>query len=155
MRAWGVFIAAVLVLPGFGSWSATFPADATVLHGRQADRLLSQCSRDTPKLGEASWQPGPDDILTLEAVLPAALKAKAPRGDTDWSNVPTGWRRQYAGFVLHGHRVIYGNFLPNHTGDNAWRVVAQMVCDGGPAFFGVLYDVADHRILHLAFNGYA
>jgi len=28
-----------------------------------------------------------------------------------------------------------------------------MVCDGGPAFFGVEYDVAARRFTHFGFNG--
>ena len=84
------------------------------------------------------------------------MKGGAP-GDPDWSKAPTGWWRQYVGITSHGRKVVYGNFLPRGPFDDeiakVWKTDAQVICDGGPAIFGVEYDVATKRITHIAHNG--
>ena len=104
----------------------------------------------------ATGSPGRSDIARLEAALPAALAAE--RRPADWSGFPEGWRRQYIGLVRGGRRFVYGNFYPlevdRHAGNpDRWRSEPVMVCDGGPVFFGVEYDVEANRVTHLAFNG--
>jgi hypothetical protein len=133
--------------------AAEIPRDAVVLPGHMAAELLHQCSRKSPTVGESTWQPSADDILKLEALLPNALMAQAAKGDPDWSVAPSGWRRQYVGIVLNSRRLIYGNFVLKGVDPGPWRTNPVMVCDGGPRFFGVVYDVAAGRITDLAFNG--
>ena len=137
---------------------AALPADAVVLPETMARSLLGQCSRQSPEVGEATWQPAEADILALEAALPAALRAQPPRaGGEDLARVPQGWRRQYVGIVRAGRRFVYGNFVPidatSHGEPDRWRREPIIVCDGGPAFFGVEYDVQGRGITHLAYNG--
>ena len=92
----------------------------------------------------------------LEAALPAALAADAEGGELVDRRPPTGWRRQYIGIVRNGERFIYGNFYPVGSGVAAGRLTQPLIiCDGGPAFFGVEYDLKAGRISHLAFNGQA
>jgi len=139
---------------------AALPADAAILPGSMARSLLGQCSRATPPLGESTWQPGEADILALEAALPAALRAQPPRsGASDLARAPQGWRRQYVGIVRGGRRFVYGSFFPadsaRHGAPDQWRRETLIVCDGGPAFFGVEYDVEGRRVTHLAYNGMA
>ena len=109
--------------------------------------------------------PAAQDILALETGLAAALQARreirSPRdpGDPDWARAPQGWRRQYVGIVRNGRRFIYGNFLPKQfgeeltLGESQWRTEPIPVCDGGPSFFGVEYDVEAGRFDQIAFNG--
>ncbi len=56
-------------------------------------------------------------------------------------------------YLSDGRRKIYGNFAPLGIGIGNRRGPV-MVCDGGPAFFGVEYDVERREITGLAFNGY-
>lgn len=136
------------------SSTASLPTGAAILDGTHAPRLLRQCSRRAPAPGEAVWQPGASDVITFEASLPAEL---ANRSDTevDWSAWPQGWRRQYVGIVRGGRRFIYGSFIPRQDGSGNAPPAAgpEIVCDGGPAFFGAEYDVEARRVTHLAFNG--
>ena len=46
--------------------------------------------------------------------------------------------------------MIYGNFAPLEYRNDQGAVI---VCDGGPAFFGVEYDVERRQITGMAFNG--
>ena len=62
------------------------------------------------------------------------------------------------GIVRNGRRYIYGNYFPRSDAglvplNDPTRLV--LICDGGPAYFGVEYDVQRRRVTHLAFNGVA
>jgi hypothetical protein len=128
--------------------------DAAILPGANVSKLLDQCSRHSPARGEATWQPEWQDIQKLEAVLPAAVEASSERGSLVVGQLPVGWRRQYVGIVRNGERFIYGNFYPLRSGRADDPLVEPfVVCDGGPAYFGVEYDLKAGRISHLAFNG--
>ncbi|WP_114953163.1 hypothetical protein [Sphingosinicella terrae] len=141
-----------------GAAAATLPPDAVILPGRQGAVLLDQCSRSTPDAGEGSWTPAPADIAALESALPGALQTQeAGRG---LGRAPDGWRRQYVGLVRGGRRYVYGSFFPadmaRHEQDpDRWRREPVIVCDGGPDFFGVEYEVEAGRFTHFGFNGSA
>lgn len=128
------------------------PEGVSILDGSRMPVLLRQCSRTTPNAGEGTWQPNVADIIGLEAALPAALAGTAHAAEL--ARAPQGWERQYGGIVRGGRRFIYGNFAPAGTGpDHASPDMVQAVCDGGPVYFGVEYDVDARRFSHLAFNG--
>jgi hypothetical protein len=136
---------------------AVLPADVVILDGTNVQAMLRQCSRMTPATGESSWLPSPADVAALEAALPAALAAA---GRAEVRGAPRGWRRQYVGIVRGGRRFIYGNFLPFGPENDEirpdpqrWRQQPEIICDGGPAFFGVEYDVEARRFTQIAFNG--
>ena len=141
-------------LLGACSGQIGLPSSAAVLPESQIDVMLRQCSRATPSAGQGGWRPSARDIVALEDRLPAAL-ADAPQTRAMANGAPpTGWFRQYVGIVRDGRRVIYGNFYPERGGLNHdWRRTPMIVCDGGPDFFGVEYDVEGRRFTHLAFNG--
>lgn len=139
---------------------AALPADVAVLPAAAIPTILQQCSRQAPTAGEGGWEPGAIDITALETATAAALRERRVTNDPDWSRFPQGWRRQYVGITRGGRRFIYGNAYPadagRHSSDaDQWRREPVIVCDGGPAFFGVEYDVEAARITQLAFNGAA
>ena len=116
--------------------AVALPADAVIFDGSAVPLMLRQCSRAAPSPGEGTRQPG----------------------QPDWSRAPDGWQRQYVGILRGGRRFVYGNFIPREVGQQSadpdqWRRAPTQICDGGPAFFGVEYDVAARRFTHFAFNG--
>ena len=136
--------------------AAELPPGAALLPASEARDMLRQCSRAAPEPGEDGWRPSAEHIAALESALPAALAAQRPGGNLDWSRAPQGWRRQYVGIVREGRRYIYGNFFPDgmdQRDPDRWLSEAVRVCDGGPAFFGVEYDVEAGRFTHFGFNG--
>lgn len=136
------------------SLAADMRRDAAILPGDMVPAILHQCSRSTPAAGEGTWQPGWSDIEKLEAALPAALAADAQGRELADQHPPAGWRRQYVGIVRNGDRFIYGNFYPANAGlPMSGLGQPVIICDGGPSFFGVEYDLKAGRISHLAFNG--
>ena len=145
-----------LLVAACGPAGAALPPDAAVLPGSAVATMLRQCSRGAPAAGEATWQPGGNEVAALEAALPAVLAAR-PEGH-ELATAPDGWLRQYVGIVRGGRRFLYGNFFPRETArhyDDAgrWRREPVLVCDGGPPFFGVEYDVDGRRFTRIDFNG--
>ena len=139
---------------------ARFRPTRSCFRAARRTSCFSNVRERSPANGEATWQPGAADIAALEAALPAALAAQKPTGAPDWSRAPQGWRRQYVGLVRGGRRFLYGNFYPRSADEyrqdpDQWRREPVMVCDGGPAFFGVEYDVEAGRFTHFGFNGMA
>jgi hypothetical protein len=74
------------------------------------------------------------------------------------------FQRQYGGLLVGKRRVVYVNGFPRGAGDPAmdgtaaarnfdWHREPVVVCDGGPAFFGVEYDPEKKTFTHFEFNG--
>jgi hypothetical protein len=130
------------------------------------------------------WEPSPDVIDELEARLPAALEAglakpeslswlptsSGPHDDISWQVPPAlldilphywEFRRQYVGIIVKGgaRRVLANSFSEVTTGREdefpRWRDQWVKVLDGGWGFWQIQYDVATHRFLDFAANGYA
>jgi len=114
---------------------------------------------------EETWLPATKEIGELEARLPQALNdALAKRGRFAERSRDIG--RQYAGLKIAGRKIIYVNgfplsmfemearYTPGLSRDD-WKSQPVMVCDGGPAYFGVEYDPKAKTFSHFAFNGVA
>lgn len=131
------------------------PKGAYILPGSAVPKILRQCSRSAPKIGEGSWQPQAAGIRELEAALPGELRKRSSGESSHWQNLLRDWRRQYVGIVRGGRRYIYGSFAQDDSSSIAfdWQREPMQVCDGGVSFFGVEYDVASRRFTHVAFNG--
>jgi hypothetical protein len=123
-----------------------------VSHGKE---LLKQCSRGTPAGVSEFWQPSPSEIDELEVSLRIYLDTRAK---TDQA-VPPGkqnYHRQYVGFVRKSEKFIYGNFYPafavaGHSNESKQPVG---VCDGGPAFWGIVFRVSTKTFEEISFNGF-
>jgi hypothetical protein len=130
-------------------------AKRAVLSGSDGGALFKQCSRDVPSPGEGQWKPTDLELDSLEATLPAALSKRPEAKSVDFTKLLSDWGRQYVGFVRDGKRYIYGNFFAKGTFDSLENELKHpmIVCDGGPYFFGVEYDVSAQKVTRLDFNG--
>ena len=125
----------------------------------QGQMLLAQCSRPSAPNDGEFFTPSAGDITALETDLGSVLQSERsaylkpgdPAGAFDWPLDPSSYVRQYVGYESNGRRMIYGNFLPGSTVSGPSR--PAVVCDGGPQFFGVEYDVAARQVVRVAFNG--
>jgi hypothetical protein len=130
-------------LPGAGTF--ILPADA----GRS---LLGQCSRDAPANVSQFWDPSGEQIRRLEFLLPKYLGNDAVQKLHIPDNVE--YHRQYVGIVVNGKRLIYGNFYPANFPDYLdEKSKPVVVCDGGPAFWGIVFDPEANVFLDLKVNG--
>lgn len=125
--------------------------------------LARPCSRETPK-AEGFWTPTSAEIAQLEADLGKLLDVRSEVCCVSGSSltakdIETSYR-QYAGLMVNGQRLIYINAFPAASRTDGellsdWRTEPVYVCDGGPWYWGVLYDPERRRFSQLAFNGFA
>jgi hypothetical protein len=150
------FVAAplmTLVLLASGqTYDSSFPPGRRfVLAPAEAAPLLRQCSRPSPEGATGYWEPSDAEIRQLELRLVGYL------GNLTGSEAPPtgiGYHRQYVGFFRDGTRLIYGSFYPGYgESPESERTSAVVICDGGPAYWGIVYDPADGRFSDLRFNG--
>jgi hypothetical protein len=136
-----------------------FPAgSALVFPETRGLELLNQCSRGIPEPVEATWTPSDADIVQLESRLLDYLRQQRPA--TYPADQPADLIRNYAGLVMKGRRVIYldaeirgPGSLPSGEYPTLPDKPFNSVCDGGPAFFGVEYDVEAKTFSNLLENG--
>jgi hypothetical protein len=127
--------------------------EGVVLPPEAAKAILCPCSRSTPGLGEVYFHPTSAQIKELESKLTEYVRAHSHQEAPDqWKHLPS-FVRQYLGVTRSGRSFIYVNLaLPDKRAD--WRSHAVVVCDGGPNFFGVEYDLNRGSFHHIGFNGF-
>jgi hypothetical protein len=136
------------------------PHTATVFPEDRGLELLNQCSRGVPDPIERTWTPAEGDILQLESRLVGYLRAQRPQTHPAGGPTPD-LVRNYAGYVLKGgRRIIYLDAAIVEPGlfgiapsDALPDRPFNGVCDGGPRFSGVEYDVQAKTFSNLLENG--
>lgn len=106
---------------------------------------------------DSYWTPAKEDVLALEANLPAYLKYKLPANHYAyglWDKLPE-YKRQYVGYVIDGERRIFANYFCDSFNGDYWKSGLVMVMDGGECFFHVLYRVDAQTFTVLSINGFA
>jgi len=127
------------------------------LAASQGKELLKQCSRPTPRDVSEFWKPSSHDVDNLELALAKYLETREKAGQ---ANPPKGqaYHRQYAGFTKQSERFIYGNFYPASSATGFWKDKESKqvfrVCDGGPAFWGIVFRVSTKTFEEIHFNGF-
>lgn len=103
---------------------------------------------------EGYWTPTGEDILLLEKALPSFLQENSTsfrREPAVWEQLDT-YKRQYAGVVMNGRKIIYGNFFCSDPGTD-WKKEWIFVMDGGDCFFQLQFDIASRAFSGLMVNG--
>lgn len=135
----------------FASCAHAVSPRGVVLLGQVARPLFKQCSRQSPS-ANGYWNPTNGDIEKLELLWPKFMVPQARKMKLPMKMPLQNFYRQYAGFMRNGRRVIYINAF--QYPDAKWKQQAVVVCDGGPSFFGVEFDVKSQQFTNLAFNGF-
>ncbi|MEO6278817.1 hypothetical protein [Roseateles sp.] len=122
----------------------------------EAPGIFRQCSRKAPKVPKAAlWIPSSAQIKELENGLPAFVAAATARDSSAAPHASGNYARQYVGYTLKRRRYIYGSFFPVDVLKEAgppWKG-AIIICDGGPAIWGVVYDLQRKAFMQLQING--
>ena len=143
--------------------------DGVVFPADKAHELLRPCSRNAPQGVTGRWEPNEIQVRELEVRLPQtfvrALRGQAGRFRPMPEPLPT-YDRQYAGIVVGGRKLIYINAFPHKMIDfdgtdiaqdwkkgTTWRHAAVTICDGGPGFWGAVYDPEQKTFTDFQFNG--
>ena len=146
----------------FGAGCTANPAieNVRIVPATNGSALLRACSRAAPENASGFFAPSPAQITAVETATARTLRAAAAdytsyQDDTDafaWPDDPSLYRRRYVGYVVDGRRMIYGDFKPASFGLSADEELMTL-CDGGPQFFGVEYDLARDSVRRIAFDG--
>lgn len=129
----------------------TAEVEGVIIPGSKAASFIGKYSA-----GEFSgtWTPSRSEVLELEKRIQAYLKQTAPNmSESGWSDLAT-YRRQYAGILQQGRRVIYANFFC-YSFDMDWTTERVEIDDGGECYFQVLYDPGSATFSRLQINGEA
>jgi hypothetical protein len=124
-----------------------------ILPPSEAQAVNRLCSRPGPGEIEEGWAPGAIDVATLEARLSDISTLQSRGAVRTTISDPFHFYRQYVGIVLSGRRLIYVNAFPPDFVPKYWQTRLMDVCDGGPAFWGVLFDPATGKFSDLKTNG--
>lgn len=113
--------------------------------------------RDAPAIdpqAEGYWTPTQADVLALEAGLAAFLQESAPQASPELWRKQGTYKRQYAGLIHNGRRLIAASFFCDTHGEE-WRREVLFVLDGGDCFFQLTFDVERGTYGDLMVNGEA
>lgn len=102
------------------------------------------------------WTPTEEDILNLEGKLDSFLRENSEQFNSQppvWEQIKN-YKRQYAGLIINGKQLIYGNFFCTETGVD-WREEWVIVMDGGDCFFQLRFDMESGEFMNLMVNGEA
>jgi hypothetical protein len=128
-----------------------------ILPSSSGAEVLKQCSRPAPRRILKFWHPSVSEVEELELALPGFLVAREKSG----RQVPpkdVTYHRQYVGFVENGERFIYANLYPAYVVKEAELNEATrpiVICDGGSAFWGLVYRLSTKTFGEPHFNGRA
>lgn len=162
MRARSIIL--LLPLIALGTTARATPAKHwAILPSDQTQATLHQCSRQTPEHVDGTWEIPPSVAVQLEQDLHKLAELKSHQCCTSGAAVgdPDAFYRQYVGITIHGRKYVYINAFPaeiappGRKDDGSWKRKPAMICDGGSAFWGALYDPETREFSELAFNGVA
>lgn len=149
------FTVALLIFPlvAQAGWETAFPSiSAFIMPTTSLKDMLAQCSRSTPQNVTGAWQPTAEQITFLENRLVTYLE----RREKEAQAVPPrtrSYHRQYIGIVANGKQLIYGNYYPFGEKPSTEASVPVLVCDGGAAFWGIVFDPTSGTFQEPKFNG--
>jgi hypothetical protein len=122
----------------------------TILPSSDAQETTKLCSRNGFTKIDGGWQLSEADIKVVESHLG---QLSQPTNDRGAIAAPAEYFRQYVGVVVSGRKLIYLNAFGFEQTD--WKTRFVSVCDGGPSFWGAIYDPATGKFSDLDKNGVA
>lgn len=125
-----------------------------ILPSSEAQAVTHLCSRTGPEHVAGGWTPSESDIANVEKRLVDVSKMQRP-GQQEAIPEPRSFRRQYVGIIVDGKHLIYLNAFPTEAAERNWRTHFTDVCDGGSAFWGVIFDPTSGQFSDLRTNGIA
>lgn len=142
-----------MTCPVWADWAALLPPGAAfVLPPTSGGKILKQCSRAAPQDVSEFWQPTAEQISLLEKLLTSYLSHREKTG----AFIPPKYlpyHRQYVGITKGNVRLIYGNFYPMRETSTTEASIPVLICDGGPAFWGIVFDPSTDSFEEPNFNG--
>lgn len=130
------------------------PDSQVVLKKRNGKLLLHQCSRRSVTDVTSYWHINKEDLTILQNSFTKVLALDEYGHRIQDLNL---FAYQYVGVVINKRKFIYINAFNksyiNHKIGKDWKKVGIQVCDGGPSFWGVLFDIDLASFKELSING--
>lgn len=125
-----------------------------VFPGQLAREFGQQCSRRSPVGYWTPVSPSKNEVKRLESALPRWMSGQKIRG---WDGHFASYYFQYGALVRGKKRLIYLNVVPapESDGRQVWRRGPEVVCDGGPNFWGAEFDPQSGKFQNFDSNGMA
>jgi hypothetical protein len=121
--------------------------------------------RESGLPAQGFWKPSRSELKEVERALPTFLRMQTRNRPTikelvELTALAPKSRRQYVGMILDGRKVVWVNAIPQKPRKEVdpfanWKREIIDVSDGGPKFWGVVYDVGKHSFEKLILNGSA
>ncbi len=121
------------------------------LKAEQAPELLKPCWGGGPIPEGELWLPTAVEVAALETRLEKHM-ATIKLGNRGTPAAGVQSRGQYVGFMRGEVKHIYASYVPAR--DFSWaNGNAIIVCDGGPSFWGIVYNTATGQFSDLKVGG--
>lgn len=115
-----------------------------------ASEFAKQCSR-ADVVGNWTYAPSRSEVKALETALPKWMET-VPL--VAWDKSFDAYHYQYGAIERGDQRLIYINAVPASEAEHwDWERKPESVCDGGPNFWGVEWDVKTGKFQNESFNG--
>ncbi|MES0885355.1 hypothetical protein [Roseibium sp. SCP14] len=134
-------------------WAGLSPRGPIGIKIENAHRVFEQCSRSTPKPSGSLWLPSEQEITHMEQRLVEFFASLDNHtfSDRRWSAL--AYRGQHVGYGFGSERYIYGAYVRESFAGNQSAGDAILLCDGGPAAWGILFNVETGEFSEFVSNG--
>ena len=131
------------------------PENSIIYDSTNGEKIIAQCSRDIPKNISHYWNITQFDIKRLENNFKRVLLLRSKFCCNIGYKVKhlKKYGFQYTGVIIDQKKYIYLNAFTSNDNPN-WDNRPIVVCDGGMAYWGVLFNIEDLSFSELSFNGW-
>jgi hypothetical protein len=144
-----ILILVMMLFTAQAAPTASWQTKGVILTGQAARTLSRLCYRGELKVS-AQWTPSSEQITQLETkLLTEFLTSKNLPKKRPLEHL----HRQYAGFVSMGRKIIFVNLFPDDITGIDWRSGAVLMCDGGPSFWSMEYEVNTKKFVNAVASG--
>lgn len=118
----------------------------------QAPRLVKPCWGSGPNPEGQLWLPTAAEVAALETRLEKYMTT-VKFGTRAMPAADVKYRGQYVGFMRSKVKHIYASYVPERDSYPLPVGVALLMCDGGPSYWGIVYNTATGRFSELSISG--
>nr|WP_321237202.1 hypothetical protein [uncultured Psychroserpens sp.] len=120
--------------------------------------ITKQCSRPSPKNIESYFNISKNDEKKLHKNFNKIHEIKPV--ELDFKNIEINdfneYVYQYVGVTIDNRKYIYINATPKdiiEKTNHDWKNIPLVGCDGGPSFWGILFNISSKEFSQLYMNG--
>ena len=118
----------------------------------QAPLLLKPCWGGGPNPEGQLWLPTAAEVAALETQLDKHM-ATVKLGTPGTPAAGKQYRGQYVGFMRSNVKHIYASYVPARDEYPLPSGSALLMCDGGPSYWGIVYNTATGQFSELSVSG--